>query len=237
MNTDQLKKYYRNSIFAFINVLLVFCSSPVESETANQSTEDIEKQLEYLAIEDLSEDEIEGLIFMREEEKLARDVYIVMYEKWEMKIFNNISQSEQKHMEAIKILFDRYELEDPIENDEIGEFNNEELLNLYNTLITQGNDSLLAALKVGATIEEIDILDLEEQINDKVDNEDILLVYNNLLRGSRNHLRAFVRNIGAQGETYVPQYIEIASYEEIINSEMERGGKGKGNHKSRRGRG
>jgi hypothetical protein len=91
-----------------------------------------------------------------------------------------------------------------------------------------GSESLLAGLKVGAAIEEIDILDLEEQLNNVVDNEDIKLVYNNLLRGSRNHLRAFVRNITNQGETYEPQYMNGDAYEEIIKTDMERGGKGKG---------
>lgn len=224
------------------SVMFTFCSSPVESESKNLTEVDLEKQLENIDMEDLSQAEADGLIFMREEEKLARDVYLVMYEKWEQRIFNNISQSEQKHMNAIKVLIDRYELADPIESDEIGEFKNQDLLSLYNNLVLQGNYSLLGALKVGATIEEIDILDLEEQINTVVDNEDIKLVYNNLLRGSRNHLRAFVRNIGAQGETYVPQFMEVTSYEEIINSDMERGGKGtqKGqgreNRKGKRGR-
>lgn len=230
-------------IFVIIfSIFLTFCSSPVESEMSNSPEADLAKQLDSIALEELSQGEIDGLLFMREEEKLARDVYINMYEKWEQRIFNNISQSEQKHMDAIKILLDRYELDDPIGNDEIGEFENEDLLNLYNGLIEKGNDSLLAALKVGAAIEEIDILDFEEQINDTVDNEDIKLVYNNLLRGSRNHLRAFVRNITNLGETYTPQYMEVTAYEEIINSEMERGGKGtqkgqgQGNRKGKRGR-
>ena len=89
-----------------------------------------------------------------------------------MKVFNNISQSEQKHTDAIKMLLDRYSIEDPVTSDEVGVFQNEDLLALYNTLIEQGKTSLVEALKVGAAIEEIDILDLQKQINEIIDNED-----------------------------------------------------------------
>jgi hypothetical protein len=154
-----------------------------------------------------------------------------MYEKWNVRAFSNIAKSEQKHMDAIKILLDRYSLVDPVESDERGEFVNENLQELYNNLISKGSESLLAGLMVGAKIEEIDILDLENQVNVVVDNEDLKFVYNNLLRGSRNHLRAFVRNITNQGETYEPQYMNGDAYNEIINSEMERGGKGNGKGK------
>lgn len=207
--------------------LFTFCSSPIESDTFNSQDEDLTKQLELIEMEELSPEETEGLLFMREEEKLARDVYLAMFEQWNARVFSNIAKSEQKHMDAIKILIDRYSLVDPVESDERGKFVNADLQKLYDELISKGKDSLLAGLKVGAVIEEIDILDLEKQINEVVDNEDIKFVYDNLLRGSRNHIRAFVRNISNQGVTYLPEYMEEEAFEEIINSEMERGGKGK----------
>jgi hypothetical protein len=201
----------------------------VEADNSNYSEEiDIAKILETMEVGDITPEEIEGLVFMREEEKLARDVYLTMYDKWEMKIFNNISKSEEKHTNAVKILLDRYSLEDPVQTGEIGVFTNVELQELYNSLVERGNNSLLEALKVGAAIEEIDIMDLEEQINGIVNSEDILFVYNNLLKGSKNHLRAFVRNIGSQGETYTPQYMDSEAYQEIISSDMGNGKKGKG---------
>ena len=207
--------------------LFTFCSSPIESDTFNSQDEDLTKQLELIEMEELSPEETEGLLFMREEEKLARDVYLAMFEQWNARVFSNIAKSEQKHMDAIKILIDRYSLVDPVESDERGKFVNADLQKLYDELISKGKDSLLAGLKVGAVIEEIDILDLEKQINEVVDNEDIKFVYDNLLRGSRNHIRAFVRNISNQGVTYLPEYMEEEAFKEIINSEMERGGKGK----------
>jgi hypothetical protein len=229
MKNIQIMTKMAMPIFLTFLFLLASCSSPVEADSSNYSEEiDIAKVLETMEVGDISPEEIEGLVFMREEEKLARDVYITMFEKWEMKIFNNISKSEEKHTNAVKILLERYEIEDPVQTNDIGVFTNAELQDLYNSLVTSGNNSLLEALKVGAAIEEIDIIDLEEQINDIVKSEDILFVYNNLLKGSKNHLRAFTRNIKAQGEIYTPQYMEQTDYDAIISTEMERGNKGKG---------
>ena len=230
---DLLSNQIRISIIIF-SILLTFCSSPVESNNLDTSNDDLEKILLETELEDLSEGEINGLLFMREEEKLARDVYIKLYELWNVKTFDNISKSEQKHTDAVKLLLDRYSITDPVVNDEIGVFVNVDLQKLYDNLFAEGSSSLLAALKVGAAIEEIDILDLEKQLEEVVDNKDVSIVYGNLLRGSKNHLRAFVRNINSQGEIYAPQYMEQEDYNTIINAEMEKGNKGKGKRKGNR---
>jgi len=181
----------------------------------------------------LTEIESEGLIFMREEEKLARDVYLTLYNQWDLNVFQNIAASEQTHTDAVKTLLDQYGLEDPMVNDEIGVFINSDLQALYDQLIAQGIQSLEDALKVGGAIEEIDILDLEKYIA-QTDNPNIHLVYENLLKGSRNHLRSFVSTMQRQtGTTYQPQYLPEEEYQTIIGSAIESGrnvqGKGKGN--------
>ena len=83
--------------------------------------------------------------------------------------------------------------------------------------MTQANKTDVDALKVGATIEEVDIVDLQKHLKEN-DNEDIALVYDNLMRGSRNHLRAFVINLKARGITYSPQYLTQTEYNTIIAS-------------------
>lgn len=170
----------------------------------------------------LSEDEISGLILMREEEKLARDVYLTLYDKWNLRIFNNIANSEQTHTDAVKVLLDRYDLEDPVKDDAVGVFTSLDLKTLYDELVSRGSASLLDALVVGATIEDLDIKDLNELLT-QTDNEDIILTYNNLNRGSRNHLRAYVQQIESNGGSYSPQYISQSEYNSIISSDQERG--------------
>ncbi len=220
------KKYVAQLLIALTVLLFTACNSPVESNPNTNYDDDLINTLSTLPKGDLNTSEENGLVFMREEEKLARDVYIVLFEKWDTKIFNNISKAEQKHMDALKLLLDRYSLEDPITNDEVGVFVNEELQHLYNSLIETGNKSLIDALHVGAAIEEIDILDLIKFTN-LIDNEDIKFVYDNLNRGSRNHLRSFVKNLNNQGVDYEAHYMTQEDFLEIINSDMEKGGKGK----------
>ena len=145
----------------------------------------------------LSADEIAGLQFMREEEKLARDVYLTLYQKWGVATFNNIASSEATHMASIKTLLDRYGIADPAAGQPIGVFTNPELQALYNQLIAQGSQSLNAALQVGVTIEQVDIRDLQTRIAGTT-HTDIKSVYNNLLRGSTNHLRAFTNQLQTQ---------------------------------------
>ena len=136
---------------------------------------------------------------------------------------SDIASSEATHMEAVKTLIDRYNLEDPAAGQDVGVFTNSILQDLYDQLVEEGNRSLSSALRVGAAIEEIDILDLEERIA-QTDNEDIRVVYENLTKGSRNHLRSFVKTLQQQtGETYTPQYLSPDAYEAIINSNIERG--------------
>lgn len=185
----------------------------------------------------LSEAEANALLYMREEEKLAHDVYVALYNQWQLPIFQNIASSEQTHTEAIKTLLNRYGLADPAYG-EAGVFANQTLQDLYDQLVAQGSQSLPEALKVGAAIEEIDILDLEERIA-QTNQPDITQVYTNLLKGSRNHLRSFVSTLQNQtGETYQPQYLSQDAYQAIMGTSIERGGPGgQGGQDSQNGQG
>ena len=145
----------------------------------------------------LSAAEIAGLQFMREEEKLARDVYLTLYQQYGLAIFNNIAGSEATHMAAIKTLLDRYGIADPAAGQPIGVFTNPQLQALYHQLVAQGSQSQAAALQVGVTIEQVDIRDLQDRIASTT-HTDIKSVYNNLLNGSYNHLRAFTNQLQTQ---------------------------------------
>ena len=165
----------------------------------------------------LTEIEIEGILFMREEEKLARDIYSAFHELYSsIPIFFNIANSEQKHMDAIKTLIDKYDLVDPVIGKEFGEFENQDLQQLYFELKSKGSESLIKALEVGAEIEEIDIIDLKNYIS-QADKEDIIRIYKNLLRGSENHLIAFVKVLKSQGISYIPRHLSQEEFDDIIN--------------------
>lgn len=174
--------------------------------------------------EAVSTEEKASLIFMREEEKLARDVYLALFDQWNNRVFSNIAKAEQKHMDVMLCLMQKYELTDPVGDSPNGVFQNNNLQELYNTLMEQGGQSLIEALKVGATIEDVDIFDLMNLSENVVDNEDMLAAYKELTKGSRNHLRAFMRQLTFLEGTYVPQFISADLFNEILNAPRERGG-------------
>lgn len=180
----------------------------------------------------LSAEEAAGLAYMREEEKLAHDVYLYLYGVWGSQIFQNIAASEQTHTDSIKTLLERYDLADPSAGKTAGQFADPVLQGLYDQLTSQGSQSLADAFKVGAAIEEIDILDLQERLAQTA-HADIQLVYQNLEKGSRNHLRSFVNTLENRvGEAYQPQYMDLESYQAIISSPIESGGPGQGGNGS-----
>jgi hypothetical protein len=187
------------------------------SQTALGST------LAALPSEPLNATEQESLVYLREEEKLAHDVYVYLDGPYGyLKVFGNISLSEATHTEAVRQLLLRYSLSDPSTSLAAGQFNNKTLQELYDQLIARGTPTAVDALRVGAAIEEIDITDIQTAMA-SIDNQDIRMVYENLLKGSRNHLRAFVRVLSQNGVVYVPQYMAPVDYDQIISSPMERG--------------
>lgn len=164
----------------------------------------------------LSGEEKADLAFMREEEKLARDVYLAMAEKWKVRVFSNIARSEQTHMDSIASLLARYGVADPVAGMPAGQFATETFQTLYTQLIERGSQSLQAALEVGALIEETDIVDLWER-TDAATHADIIQVYQNLESASENHLRAFVAQLAGLGIAYEPVHLTPGRYEAIIN--------------------
>ena len=139
----------------------------------------------------LSAAETETLVFMREEEKLARDVYRTLFNRWNLSIFNNISASEQTHMDTLAGMLATYDgIPDPVTSDATGSFTNPALASLYDQLVARGMTSSTEAIQVGIFIEETDITDLQKAISETT-HDDLARAYENLLQGSYNHLQAF----------------------------------------------
>lgn len=194
-------------------------SSNVETTTASKYS---------IVNSSLSDEEVAGLLFMREEEKLAHDLYVSFFEMWGLPIFQNIASSEQTHMDSVAFLLEKYGIPDPAADNPSGIFSDPALQALYDQLLAQGRLSISDALKTGAAVEEIDILDLRER-SLQTQLAGILQVYNNLETGSRNHLRAFVSVLEKQtGEDYAPGYLTPEDYLQIIWSGVENAGQGSG---------
>ncbi len=194
---------------AFLTLVVIFTlTSSCSDDTADE-----------IQVDTLSQQEKDDLLFMREEEKLARDVYLYSFDKYGEAIFNNIARSEQQHMDQLLTLINNYNLNDSASS-ERGVFNNQVLQDLYNDLTGLSDLSLVDALKIGATIEDLDISDIDE-FEDRTGKADILNTYDKLKCGSRNHLRSYIGRLTVSGVDYIPQFISLDEFNEIINSQKE----------------
>lgn len=181
----------------------------------------------------LTNAEIDILLNAKDEEKLAHDVYTVLGAKWGSQVFSNITLAESTHLNAvIYLLADSGSADTTLAP--LGEFSNPAIKTLYDQLVSKGNLSLGDALKVGATIEELDIRDLT-LLESQTTNANIKLVFENLLKGSRNHLRAFNRQLLSLGITYIPQYLDATTFQTIISASFEKGSQYRMNNGQGRG--
>ncbi len=220
-------KQFRSAFGAFALVIVLGgCSKNndlINTGQVNMTTSlaAINQTVINLPTEPLDDAEKARILFIREEEKLAYDVYQTMFDIYGVNVFQNIPNSELSHMEAMLTIIKKYNLTDPMETTARGIYANPVLQSLYTQLVSQGRVSLLAAYQVGATIEDLDISDLNTSLT-VTNNQDVRLVYDFLSKGSRNHLRSFYKNIKNLNGTYTPIYITQSEFDAIVNSAMEK---------------
>lgn len=161
----------------------------------------------------LTETDKAGLLQMREEEKMAGDIYTYFYNLYKYPVFLNISKSEAVHSKAVLNLINAYGLQDPA-HAVAGVFNDSTIQSVYNSLTAKGV-TITDALAVGAFIEEYDIKDLQEEIAATA-NADIKRVYSNLLRASGFHLKSFARMLKFKGVVYSPQILTQTEFDALV---------------------
>lgn len=216
-------------VFALMltSVAMMSCESnePLASTAEDQIVEEatrasviVESTLSEVCVtpavtDSLSDADVAGLLLMREEEKLAADVYSYFYSLFKYPVFNNISKSETVHAKAVLYLLNSFKIADP-HTGVAGVFTNSDMQSQYTDLTTSGSVNITEALKAGALIEENDIKDLKQEIA-STDNASIIRVYSNLLRGSGFHLKSFVRLLKLKGVVYAPQVLTPEEFAEI----------------------
>lgn len=172
---------------------------------------------------DLSKTERRQLKTMLEEEKLAEEVYSNFHEKWNKPIFKNIAEAEQRHLTSLLELAGKCSIDIPgtVEHKKVGKFNKKELQQFYDKAIIEGSNSLVQALQISATLEEMDIHDLMKARKD-AQNTLLIQQYDRLLAASGNHLRAFTKHLRESGIENGPTVLSKQKYEEILSEGIEK---------------
>lgn len=138
----------------------------------------------------LSQQEAANLRYIREEEFLAHDVYVIMSRHYRLRVFGTIADSEMRHTAAVAGLLETYGITDPAASHTLGDFTDPTLQKLFDELTARGKKSLVAALRVGVVIERTDLADLADALDVSTSShvDDVLQALHN---GSRNHLSAY----------------------------------------------
>lgn len=174
---------------------LAFAAGPRSGQQAQNSNQSCTITTAAPASGTLEASQAGLILYLLEEEKLAGDVYAYLYDEFDARVFTRIAASEDRHVEAVMTLVSSYALDIPSSFETAGQFDNEELQELYNKLIEDGSKSLTAAYEAGALIEQTDIDDLKELLAEDPLPADVEQVLNNLLKGSLNHQAAFDRQL------------------------------------------
>jgi hypothetical protein len=141
-----------------------------------------------------------SLAYMYEEERLAKEVYLAIYQKQPIRQLSKIaSNSETRHIEAVKDLAQKYGVKTSLQ--QVGRYQNSHIQSLFNQLYHKGIRSKKDALEVGCIVEVTDINDLDRYISQaqRAGADDVLQTYDFLRKGSYNHYWAFDRGLKQLG--------------------------------------
>jgi len=157
-----------------------------------------------MATNTLTDAQKEGLLFMYDEEKMARDVYLSLNAINPHRTLENIAtRAEQTHMDQVYSLIEKYDLDpqNTLASLPANTFDLPEIQDLYDSLTTLGTPSVQASLEVGCMVEVTDINDLLERMENLEDADDIKTVYSALLSGSYSHYWSFDNALKTLGVT------------------------------------
>jgi len=216
-----LKTKFITGLLSLVVVTLVGCGQG-NGNGSGKNGAGASFDINQYPISTLTQDVKDSLAFMGNEERLAYDVYMNLYNYHlnngdTIKQFKNIStKSEIKHIGIVQDLVRRYNLgaddvtnvENPVSDNSIaqtnmpmGEYDIPEIQELYDALYEKGIKSVQDALEVGCMVEVTDINDLDRWIQ-KAQNAnatDVIAGFEILRNGSYNHYWAFdkgLKNIG-----------------------------------------
>jgi len=159
-------------------------------------------------------DEKASVLYAREQQKLARDLYQVLGAKWSAVILQSTAHAEQKHMDTVKSLIDGLKLTDPAQP-AAGQFTDPMFQKLYGQLLDRGSVSLVEALRAAAYMEEMEIRDTRGFVED-ANRLDIIRGLGSITTGEPTHLRVFVAELKKQGVDYQPQLLSQSDYDRIM---------------------
>ncbi len=175
--------------------LLLSCSKDDELTPSGTNVND---ESNSVFNETLSPREIDDMNYLIENEKLLRDYFNVMYNKYNLSLFQNVAKSEQSHLNFLAVKFLRYDLKNPTEEKPAGEYVNPELQQTYDIMIAKGETNIYAALLAGSSKVKEDVEDIPLMIDQFEGNADIVLIFSNILIESQKNREVLEQELKVQ---------------------------------------
>lgn len=204
-----------SSSFLAAAALLAGCGGNQRAATDSHSTGNGSTEA---STSPLARAEADTLRSMREEEKLARDLYAA-FEPSGFE-FARIQGMERHHFAMIGMLLERYQLPDPAASQPAGVFTDPALQAQYAELHERGTKSRADAYAVATEIEDQSLHDLQAAIEGTT-HDDIRHAYAMLAQMTRNHLRVFYTGLAAEGGAYSPKYLDRPAFDRVVAAPME----------------
>lgn len=169
----------------------------------------------------LTADEIEFLYAMREDEKLARDLYAYFWTRYPTAPqIQRISKAEESHIAAIETVLDYYEISYPAMSAP-GVFEDSTRQALYDELALK-SETMLEAFQTMAFVEDRDLF-AYKMVQSQITNANLSLLIENMIKASTNHLKAAIRQIFVRDGSYTSIYLSAEEYDAIIKLPFQNG--------------
>ncbi len=211
---QRMNKHIRNGLVAASATMVMSGCNSTDGYNSNNNNSGNTPDIDT-AYSTLSQDLVNTLSYMGNEERLAYDVYNAFYAEWGTKQFTNIaSKSEMKHIQAVQGLIQKYKINDDVnftnvdlpalgymntavEQMQAGTYDISKIQRLYDDLVSEGSASEVAALQVACKVEVIDVEDLDAYIKIAEDSnaQDVVDTFTFLRKGSYNHYWAFDKGL------------------------------------------
>jgi len=170
---------------------------------------------------DLSDLEIDGIRFIREEEKASKDYVLSMDILFDENLLDQLYEVERTHYQAGLFAIEKYGLADPTSGKARGNFTSPNIQAFYDTAISDGQGGTSDAIHAAARLQEASYVTITNQLNRVANNRDLRMVYHALATATRNHIRLTISRLDELGLTYEPRFLSVSDFQDIIRGGIE----------------
>lgn len=138
--------------------------------------------------QNLSGQELDGLISLVEKQKLHRDVYLTLFNATNKPLFNELYQTDENMYMLLTDQIEDYGFKNPVLYFGIGEFRNPDIQNVYDDFQTAISSGIYQALEFAILMEESNAEEVNQYLGCIEDCQEIFCLCTDLLKVSYDQI-------------------------------------------------